>query len=66
MGWMERTSRAFAASRTFGKDAGLRRSTGAASAMDGAPKPSIRTGAARAAIAGPARPRGGAETKSVV
>jgi len=41
--------RAVAASITFGKDAGFRRKTGVAS-LDPAPKPSIRTGAARAAI----------------
>lgn len=47
--WMARTFRAVAASITFGKDAGFRRKTGVAS-LDAAPKPSIRTGAARAAI----------------
>jgi len=41
--------RAVAASITFGKEAGFRRKTGVAS-LDAAPKPSIRTGAARAAI----------------
>lgn len=44
-----RTFRAVAASMTFGSEAGLRRNTGEAS-LDAAPKPSIRTGAARAAI----------------
>ena len=46
---MARTFRAVAASITFGKEAGFRRNTGVAS-LDAAPKPSIRTGAARAAI----------------
>jgi hypothetical protein len=46
---MARTFRAVAASITFGKEAGFRRKTGVAS-LDAAPKPSIRTGAARAAI----------------
>lgn len=41
--------RAVAASMTFGSEAGFRRKTGEGS-LDAAPKPSIRTGAARAAI----------------
>ena len=64
-----RTFRAVAASMTFGSEAGFRRKTGEGS-LDVAPKPSIRTGAARAAIGGraaraPSGPRLRQEDKGV-